>query len=252
IVTVTAAVGEPNDELTQIVITGLQSDWEYDFNGLNQPGVQSLTVDLGTGTVTIIFNGSANVQNYTGTFSVQPPPNSDVDHPPLIATVTAADQADPSVQATGNFTLNIDVDAVADTPTVDITVEDGGDPGSTFQTDETGTVTVTATFGDEKDGSEIHTVTSTVPDGFTVSNISDGGVVDAAAKTVTWTVPSDGSAVGTFEATYDVKDVSAAEGTPEFTAAAKADENPPTDHECNTDNNIATADATTSATVVNV
>src|SRR5262249_23776376 len=41
IVTVTAAVGEPNDELTQIVITGLQSDWEYDFNGLNQPGVQS-------------------------------------------------------------------------------------------------------------------------------------------------------------------------------------------------------------------
>jgi hypothetical protein len=189
VVAVAAAAGEADDELTQIVLAGFQSDWTYDFTGLQTSEVNlgASDFDATDGTIAIVFN--SGVTGYSGTFSVQPPPDSDVDHPTLTATVTAADQVDPSVSADAVTTLNIDVDAVADGPGggangglgVDISVDDSG-PDAEFSPNEAGTVTVNATFGDT-DGSETHTILIDIPAGFTVGTLPAApGVVSAVVN----------------------------------------------------------------------
>ncbi|MEO3429576.1 hypothetical protein AAFN88_11995 [Pelagibius sp. CAU 1746] len=105
-----------NDLLTQIVISGLDSsgDWTYDFTGLGGAGITVDDTNLGTtGEVLITFDTPANAQ-YIGTFTVEPPEDSDLDHPTITATATVVDPEDPFLSTTGDGTLDIVVDAVAD------------------------------------------------------------------------------------------------------------------------------------------
>src|SRR3546814_9665328 len=89
--------------------------------------------------VTITFSPGTNA-SYNGSFAVQPPADSDVDHPTLTATATVVDPVDPALSTTGEGTLDVHVDAVADGVTVNITVNDSdGDANETFQANETGT-----------------------------------------------------------------------------------------------------------------
>src|SRR3546814_19321649 len=72
--------------------------------------------------------------------------------------------------------------------TVDITVnDDAADDGNQFSPGETGSVKVSATFGDTADGYETHTVLVEIPDGFTVVE-----PLPAAPAGLTATVDRDG------------------------------------------------------------
>src|SRR5262249_27399181 len=160
----------------------------------------------------------------------------------LHAVVTAADGTDPTLTSTDSTDLNVHVDAVADQPTVTITVNDGADANTTFQQGETGTVHVTANFGDFQDGSETHTVQVDLPAGFTVgslSNLPAGVTATSSSGHVVFTV-----AAGTQGFTYDLSVTNTNNGssTVTFNATATATENPK-DEECNPDNNVATATA---------
>src|SRR5262249_11421945 len=122
------------------------------------------------------------VQSFDGTFGVQPPANTDVDLGTLVAVATAQGATTPFPTADSTpADLEVDVDAVADTPTnVTIQVQDSADANTSFQSGETGTVALHATFGDTTDGSEVHSVTVTIQAGFKVLD-GAGGTVDAGA-----------------------------------------------------------------------
>src|SRR3546814_9740358 len=90
---------------------------------------------------------------------------------------------DAALDADGSDTLDIQVDANADSgPTgvggvddgdsddLSVTIDDisDDDASGSFQAGESGTITVTATFDDYLDGSETHEFTVTAPDGFTI------------------------------------------------------------------------------------
>ena len=242
------ATPEGDDLLTEIVITGFQADWTYDFTGLGGAGI---TVDDSVaGQVTITFATPANAP-YTGTFAVQPPADSDVDHPTLTATATVQDPADPTLTATAEGTLDIAVDAnadgAADGLSVFIDVNDSGDPDDEFGSNETGTVEVSASFGDFTDGSEIHTVLVELPDGFTVVQ-----PLPATPAGVTAVVNGDGNveftvATGTESFAGYVFEVTAPDNVPDgtvfqFSATAQAQETTTGDVECDDSDadNIAT------------
>jgi hypothetical protein len=89
---------------------------------------------------------------------------------------------------------------------------------------------VKATFGDFTDGSETHTVTVTLQDGFTAPTLSANGTedgfaytYDAAAGVIVFTVPTG---TQNFDVTFDVKapTVGSLPTTLTFTAEAKAEE----------------------------
>src|SRR3546814_16615912 len=85
----------------------------------------------------------------------------------LTATAQYAESGDTAVSTPVEADVNCD--AVADAVTVDITVNDNPvDDGNQFSPGETGSVKVEASFGDAADGSETHTVTVEIPDGFIV------------------------------------------------------------------------------------
>jgi hypothetical protein len=245
VVTLTAAVGESDDELVELVITGFQTDWNYDFSGLDNGDIDvgASDLDASDGEITIVFK--SGVTSYTGTFAVEPPADSDVDHPTLTAEVTAQDTVDNSKQASAQTTLDIDVDAEADGPgdglSVSISVDDDG-PDHEFAPGETGTVSVSATFGDI-DGSEAHSIVINIPDGFEVTEPLPAVPGGSAAVNV------DGDVVitmnGTTAALNDYEfEVTAPDDIEDgelftFTATAFADEDPATDHECDPEDNDA-------------
>src|SRR3546814_18071641 len=88
-----------DDLLSEIVITGLQSDWTYDFTGLGGAGI---AVDTSVaGQVTITFDTPSNAA-YTGSFAVQPPADSAVDTPTIPATATVGAPPHPGLSADGH------------------------------------------------------------------------------------------------------------------------------------------------------
>src|SRR3546814_3374274 len=98
-------------------------------------------------------------------------------------TATAEDPESGDTAVSDPVVADVNVDAVADAVTVSVdAVSTSGD--AAFAPGETGTVTVGATFGDSADGSEVHTVTVTVPLGFTVTGLAGG---DQVGNVITWT-----------------------------------------------------------------
>src|SRR3546814_19299076 len=93
--------------------------------------------------------------------------------------------------------------------TVDITVnDDAADDGNQFSPGETGSVKVSATFGDTADGSETHTVLVEIPDGFTVVE-----PLPASPAGLTAAVTGDGAL-----------EITVAKGTPGFTDDQRSEE----------------------------
>jgi hypothetical protein len=198
------ATTTPGSHLTTIVISGFPTDavsdgWVFDFSGLDNADtsvdVSKISVD---GTVTITFDNAATT-DFTGSFTVTPPADSDVDLGVLTATVEGANDFDPSIKDTDADAAFVRVDAVADGDDagddgdadvfgVTISVSDGGDANATFQDGEIGNVHVTASFDDFKDGSETHILTVEAPDGFTfdtndVGTLPTGVTLDGSSTT---------------------------------------------------------------------
>src|SRR5262249_35536670 len=197
-------------------------------------------------TLTITFK--PGVTDFSGNFSVAPPKDSDVDLGTLTGTVTAADASDPTLTATANSSTIVNVDANADPVTIDVTVADSNDAGAAFHTGESGTVHVHATFGDTADGSEIHTVSVDMPAGFNYTTPAPGtlppGVPVDPSSTPTKIIfdVSSTNGPGTVDLNFTVTNVSAADGPATFHGTVTANENPPSDEECDTSDadNIAT------------
>src|SRR3546814_8665382 len=101
---------------------------------------------------------------------------------------------------------------------------------------------VTASFGDHVDGSEVHTVTVTVPAGFAVTGLAGG---DQIGDTITWTV-TGGSLDVELQVVAD--DPLTVEQPVSWHAEAKAVEQV-TDQECDLDNNEASAQASDEVTL---
>ena len=207
-----SATTNAGSHLTQIVISGFES--HVDASWLDLTALPGAVFDAVAGTLTL---SGLSGTSYTGSFTVTPPADSDQDAGSLTATATAVNDVDPSITATDSDSADVVTDAVADAPTVTVSVVDSGDADSSFQIAEDGSVTVGATFGDHPDSSEVHTVVVDIPDGFSVTGGT--GVYDAVAQTVTYTV-TGGSLNDTFTVTNDT----AADGTSTFNATATATE----------------------------
>jgi hypothetical protein len=111
-------VGTAGDDLlTEIVLSGFQADWAYDLSSLDTDGAGGAVVVTdniaGDGTVTITFSPGTNAA-YSGSFAVQPPADSDVDHPTITATASVVDPTDPALTDNNDATIDIAVDAVVD------------------------------------------------------------------------------------------------------------------------------------------
>jgi len=242
------ANAQGDDALTQLVITGFdnQPGWTFDFDGLKTADVDegASDFDASDGAITIVFKPGTT--SFDGTFGVQPPADTDIDLGTLTAVATAAAAGDPGETLSTGTTLDVTVDATADPVTVSLNVNDSGDAGDIFQQGETGTVQVTASFGDFIDDSETHSVLVEVPDGFTL------GALDGLPAGVTAEIVDDNDVMftvapgtGGFDYTFSVTNDGNGSGTATFTATATAYENP-NDVECDSseDDNIAKAVAT--------
>jgi Ca2+-binding RTX toxin-like protein len=236
-----------DDLLTQIVISGFQSDWTYDLTGLDTDGATLSDSDPSDGSIAISV---PSLPGYTGSFAVQPPADSDVDHPTMTVTATAVDPTDPSLTANGAGTLDVHVDAVADPVTVEVIVSDSADPSGSFSPNETGTVQVIATFGDADDGSENHKVTVTIPAAFAIVALVGlpAGVTAEVNDETGEIVFTVGAGVTSFDYTFEVTapDTVSSEDNFVFKATATATETNttttmPGDVECTEDNNTAEA-----------
>lgn len=146
--------------------------------------------------------------------------NSDRDIPVEVKVTFIDPDSGDAGSTTDTHTLTID--AVADKPVITVDVNDGGDGGSAFQTGETGTVHVTASFADT-DGSEDHWVELKIPSGFSV-NLAEiaasGGTWNGTTRTVKWDIDSNGS----LDKTIHVTQNGAGDGAHDFVAKAVAKE----------------------------
>jgi len=169
---ISAQVNDPAEYLT-IKIEGIQPGWDVDTS------TSGGTYDSATGIWTITL---APGENYTGGPTFSPPADSDVDLTDLTVTATSTDPY--GNEASVNETVDIIVDAVIDTPTLD--VEDVTAPEDTPAALDIKTATGESLDGSD-DGSEAITsvVISGVPAGFTLS----AGTFDAA--TGNWTLTED-------------------------------------------------------------
>lgn len=186
------AAGDATDELTsvEIALPGIApgdidiAQINADLAGPPLLGSAAVTTPGGVTTIVITFADSQDVQAFSSSFTLDAPvADSDLDLADIQITVNAKDITTPEATGSASASGTIYVDAVADP--VDVTVDAVSASGDeSFAPGEAGTVTVAATFGDSADGSELHTVTVTVPEGFTVTG-TDGGDLDG--DTVTWT-----------------------------------------------------------------
>src|SRR6185312_2683157 len=239
------ANAQGDDHLTQLVITGFAqgdgADWKFDFGGMTQAGVTGVVFDAAAGTLTVTFG--PGVTSFNGTFGVQPPADSDVDLGTLTATATAAAADDPRKTLDNNANLDVTVDANADQPHVaDFTISDSGHDGS-FSPNETGTAHVHVDFGDFMDGSETHTVTVDIGDGFTVTDAAGGTITTDKDGTehVTFTIPNGTGSLDKDIGIQADNDVSQGDDHT-FKVTATATETATGDDECDTStaDNVAT------------
>lgn len=166
---ISAQVNDPAEYLT-IKIEGIQPGWGVDTT------TSGGTYDAATGTWTITLTPG---QNYNGGPTFSPPADSDLDLTGLVVTATSTDPFGGT--ASVNETVDIIVDAVIDTPTLDI--DDVTTPEDTPADLDIQTATGESLDGSD-DGSEAITsvVISGVPAGFTLN----AGTYDAA--TGNWTL----------------------------------------------------------------
>lgn len=203
------------------------------------PGAHEYTLDGTPGHTQVSVSAADSGHLYIRTTA-----NSDMDIPLKVT----ANFHDPSSGDPGSATVDhtVVIDAVADKPTVSIThIETDTNPNDlepSYQFGETGKVHVHATFGDYSDGSETHTVTVTIPDGFVVDP-GHGGTV--SGSTLTWTV-SGGSFDKDISFTYKGE---ANDGTATFTATATADETNFSGSGLDLTNNHAETSATASVVI---
>jgi uncharacterized repeat protein (TIGR01451 family) len=246
-VTISAnTIGGTDDILTQVVVSNLPSG--VDFSGLSLIlGVTSVTFVAGV--LTINLDPSQNITSFSGNILVTPPTNSDLDINSVFVTATAADGSDPSVTATSDpQAFNIVVDAVADPVTVGISVQDSSGNGL-FAANETGTLSVDASFGDFSDNSEKHTVEVHLVSGFTATLASAGTLggasytYNSATGVIIFTVPNLQSSLNVDISITAPSVINSSNLV--FTAQATADENPASDSEFDGTDNIATASAQT-------
>ncbi|WP_340119974.1 type I secretion C-terminal target domain-containing protein [Pelagibius sp. 7325] len=197
--------------------------------------------------VTGIYTTAGEPGSVTLTVTLAPPADSDVDvatvmGDDIIFTATAEDPDSGDTAASAPAVADVNVDAVADPVAVNITVnDDPADAGNQFAAGETGTVKVQASFGDAEDGSEQHTVTVFIPNGFTVGDL--GGLPEGVSAVVDGgkVIFTLGSGVPTLDYSFAVTAPASGvfDGRPfVFAAEAKAKEIP-TDAECSVLNNYA-------------
>ena len=266
----TSNAGDGTDELTSVVIelpgvaTG-DVDVAQIVSDLAGNGSVLVNEAGGTTTITVTFFDGSQPGSFASSFTLDAPvADSDLDLQDLQITAYAQDKTDNTETGSGGETIDIVVDAVADGETdglsVAIEVKDSGDAGAEFAPGETGTVKVSASFGDSDDGSEAHTVVVDVPDDFTV-----GQPLPVTPAGVTASVNADGDVEfvvqnGTAGFTDYVFEVTASNAIADpdsytFTATAKAVEQNSNsdpeagDLECTTGDNEATATAQDEAEV---
>ncbi|GAB4394091.1 MAG: hypothetical protein Tsb0032_16060 [Kiloniellaceae bacterium] len=245
----------PNDglaKITQIVISGFPTGdpadaWVVDDTSVSIPGYTlgtdyTASYDAGTGELTIQFTLSSFAlgESIAGSVNVTPNPDSDVD----VSLSIEATASNGSQTLTADASTTVVVDAVADPVTVDITVNDSDDPELAFAANETGTVNVVATFGDADDGSETHTVTVDIPEGFTVGDLS--GLPEGVSAEVNGdgdVVYTVGAGVTELDHTFDVTAPDSVDDEESFLfqATAQATETTTGDEECTEQNNLAQA-----------
>ncbi|MGD1878492.1 MAG: hypothetical protein ACFB13_13455, partial [Kiloniellaceae bacterium] len=246
-----------SEAITQIVVSlDGAPDGTIFVDGLGDPLEAGDTVDGGVvsfedGQLVLTFEPGVQSVDLS-TMSVEIPQHSDDDFSIQIKTTTTEYDDDGTGALAGSdsyetdATINVNIDAVADPVTVAITVNDNAaDAENQFGPGETGSVKVEASFGDVDDGSETHTVTVDVPEGFTV------GTLDGLPDGVTALVNGDGDVVFTVGAgvsslDYTFEVTAPSEGVSDdslflFTATAKAEESTTGDAECTDENNVATA-----------
>ena len=243
-----AAEAAPGSSLTQIVVSGFNPTWSLDLSALNTSGA---TATLNTAGDTITVSGLSG-NRYAGELRIAPPADSDLDLGAVTAIVSASTASGAS--ATDTAVLSVVTDANADSVSVDLSVTDrDGDATDSFAPGDSATARVTATFGDNSDGSESHTVTVSVPIGFSVDAVSGGGSFDAATRAIRWTINSDGSVGGAFDETFEITNESAALGAAAFSANARAMETTTGDVEPDAGeaDNVASATARVDVVVVN-
>jgi VCBS repeat-containing protein len=110
-VPVTANVtGGDGNEVVTLTLTGVASSWHFSAAGWSEtsPGTYSITLPVGQ-------------TSYTGSFSFAPPADSDVDLNGLKVTASVYDP-DLGASKVDEGHLNISVDAVADVPTLVVTL----------------------------------------------------------------------------------------------------------------------------------
>ncbi|HEU6437487.1 MAG TPA: VWA domain-containing protein [Nitratidesulfovibrio sp.] len=201
------------------------------------PGAHEYTLDSTHTQVTVTAANAAHLYIKTAA-------DSDTDIPLKVT----ANFHDPNSDDLGSLTVDhtVVIDAVADKPVVSIThIETDTNPNDlepSYQFGETGKVHVHATFGDYSDGSETHTVTVVIPNGFEVVD-NHGGTV--SGSTITWTV-SGGSFDKDISFTYKGE---ANDGTATFTATATADETNFSGSGLDLTNNHAETSATASVVI---
>lgn len=214
-VTLSASTADATDELTTLVVEGL-SGWTVD--GADITALEALadvdTAVFAAGTLTITFNDGVTSFNY-GTLTLTPPEDTDADSP-LTVTANVQDQTDNSLTTNAQATPTLVVDAVVDSITnFTVTVNDALDDADTsFEIGESGTVNVTADFGDSSDNSETHEVAITIPDGFSVSDYGSGTL---NGNTLTYSVTG-----GALDVTFTLTNDSAEDGTVQLSATASA------------------------------
>ncbi|MDF1588136.1 MAG: retention module-containing protein [Gammaproteobacteria bacterium] len=220
-VTIEAHTADSTDELTSMTLAGL-TGWTINAADLTalaaDPDVN--TVTFVGGVLTITFNSGVEDFTYSA-LTLTAPQDTDADTA-VTLTANVQDKTDNTVTNSVVVNPTLVVDAVADLTTVSITVDDNlADGDATFDVNEDGTVTVSASFGDTADASETHTVTVVVPTGFTV-----GG--DSSADSVTVNLDGTTTLVYTvvgasLDDSFTVTNANAG-GTYEFTADSMAEE----------------------------
>lgn len=237
------AEAQAGSELTALTVTGFNPDMDYDFSAL---GVEDTDYTWDGTTLTILNLTGAP---FSGSFVVTPPADSDVDVGTLTATATAAAIADSNVTADSSNSVDVYTDAVADAPVIDIEVSDSADGNATFQANESGTVTVYATFGDSTDGSETHTVVVNIPVGFSVdvAGLPLGAVYDSQNNTVTF------SGVGAvLDTSFTVTNTGSPDGVATFSGTASTEETTFSGEEPDLSDNTASDDDSADASVSSV